>query len=65
MLGGRFEGSVAVHDEVSGTLVLAAPDTGAVLTLEAHRIMEAVRESFNKIVAATQVSLLADFLSRS
>ena len=38
------------------TFLLVQPDSGTIVTLEVHNIMDTVKESFTKVVAATQVN---------
>ena len=50
-LGGNYEGVLAVHDEVSGTLVLAEPGTGTCLKVE-MTMLDSVKELTKKLAGS-------------
>ena len=65
-LGGRYNRVLAVYDEVTGGLVLAEPDTGAVLPLSLNTIYDTVREMKDRITGRAEqqekpARLLTDF----
>ena len=48
-LGGRFSQVLAVHDEVSGKLVLAEPHTGTVLPITTNNIVDTVKDMKDRL----------------
>ncbi|XP_076068942.1 von Willebrand factor A domain-containing protein c12.2 isoform X2 [Oratosquilla oratoria] len=44
-LGGQFEGSVAVHEEITNTLLLVTPDTGSVRKVQLASLLESAADS--------------------
>lgn len=53
-LSGRFENIVALHEEVSNTLLLVDPTTGTVLRLGSSNLLDTVKEFKDRLTGAGQ-----------
>ena len=65
-LGGKFSRVLAVHDEVTGKLVLAEPDTGTVLPITTNNIVDTVKDMKNRLTGRApreekSLRMLTDF----
>ena len=65
-LGGRFNRVLAVHDEVTGNLVLAEPDSGTVIPVTTNNIVDTVKDLKNRLTGRApkeekSLRMLTDF----
>ena len=65
-LGGRYSRVLAVHDEVTGNLVLAEPDSGTVIPVTTNTIVDTVKDLKNRLTGRApreekSLRMLTDF----
>ena len=65
-LGGKFSRVLAVHDEVTGNLVLAEPDSGTVIPVTTNNIVDTVKDLKNRLTGRApkeekSLRMLTDF----
>ena len=65
-LGGRYSRVLAVHDEVTGNLVLAEPDSGTVIPVTTNNIVDTVKDLKNRLTGRApreekSLRMLTDF----
>ena len=53
-LAGKFENIVALHEEVTNTLLLVDPTTGTVLRLGSSNLLDSVKEFKDRLTGAGQ-----------
>ena len=54
-MGEKFDGVLALHDEVSNVFLFVQPDSGTIVRVQTQDLIGAMKESFTNIAAAAQV----------